>query len=138
MTIDPRRISGTRDARDRGERPPVSERGVVRGGSEVYRIGGLFVPEFERLAKRHGKVRVLFDLTGLRGWDAGAAWEDLKFGVHHFADIERLAMVGDKTWQHGMAIFCKPFTKATVRYFDHSAAIEARTWLAESQERPAR
>ncbi len=88
-----------------------------------------FVPEFERLLRLHGKLRVLFDMTGFYGWDAGAAWEDLKFDLKHFADIERLAMVGDKQWQHGMAIFFKPFTKATSRYFDHADAAAARKWL---------
>jgi hypothetical protein len=28
----------------------------------------------------------------------------------------QIAMVGEDKWQHGMAIFCKPFTKAMVRY----------------------
>jgi hypothetical protein len=91
-----------------------------------------FVSAFERLVQQHGKLRVLFDMTGFQGWDAGAAWEDIKFDVRHFADIERMAMVGDKKWQHGMATFFKPFTKATIRYFDHAAAAEARTWLDES------
>ncbi|MBE0626959.1 MAG: STAS/SEC14 domain-containing protein [Burkholderiales bacterium] len=91
-----------------------------------------FVPEFERLLREHGKLRLLFDMTGLQGWEAGAAWEDLKFGVKHFADIERLAMVGDKKWQQGMAMFCKPFTKAAVRYFDHADAAGARKWLSET------
>ncbi len=30
-----------------------------------------------------------------------------------------------------MAAFCKPFTTATIRYFDHSKAAEARAWLEE-------
>jgi hypothetical protein len=77
-------------------------------------------------------LRLLFDMTGFHGWDAGAAWEDLKVGIAHFADIERLAMVGEEKWQHGMAIFCKPFTRATVRYFDHANAAEARKWLGEA------
>jgi hypothetical protein len=68
---------------------------------------------------------------GFHGWEASAAWEDTKFGIKHFADIERLAMVGDKEWQDGMALFCKPFTKAMVRYFDHAEAVEARKWLAQ-------
>jgi hypothetical protein len=89
-----------------------------------------FVSAFERLALRHGKVRVLFHMSDFHGWDAGAAWEDFKFGVEHFADIERLAMVGETKWQQGMALFSKPFTKAAVRYFDHTAAAEARTWLS--------
>jgi hypothetical protein len=91
-----------------------------------------FVPEFERLVRQHSKLRVLFDMTGFHGWEAGALWEDIKFDIKHFADIERLAMVGDKKWQHGMATFCKPFTKATIRYFDHAEAVEARTWLGEA------
>lgn len=91
-----------------------------------------FVPEFERLVRRHGKLRLLFDMTGFHGWEVSAAWEDFKFGIEHFADIERLAMVGEAKWQHGMATFCKPFTKATVRYFDHADAAGARKWLAEA------
>jgi hypothetical protein len=91
-----------------------------------------FVPEFERLVRQHGKLRVLFDMTDFHGWELSAAWEDIKFDVKHFSDIERLAMVGDKKWQRGMAIFCKPFTKATVRYFDHVDATDARKWLGET------
>jgi hypothetical protein len=92
-----------------------------------------FVSEFERLLRLHGKLRLLFDMTGLHGWDAGAAWEDLKFDIKHFGDIERLAMVGDKKWQHGMAAFFQPFTKATTRYFDEAHADAAGHWLEESQ-----
>jgi hypothetical protein len=90
-----------------------------------------FVPEFERLVQAHGKLRLLFDMAGFHGWELSAAWEDLKFGVKHFADIERLAMVGEKKWQQGMAKFCKPFTQAQVRYFDHKDAAEARKWLEQ-------
>jgi hypothetical protein len=90
------------------------------------------VPEFERLIAQHGKLRMLFDMTGFHGWEIGAMWEDLKLGINHFSDIEKLAMVGEKQWQHGMATFCKPFTGAAVRYFDHADAAEARKWLAEA------
>ena len=55
-----------------------------------------FVPEFERLVREHGKLQVLFDMTAFHGWDAGALWEDIKFDYKHFADIERVAMVGDQ------------------------------------------
>jgi hypothetical protein len=89
-------------------------------------------PEFERLVRQHGKLRLLFDMTSFHGWEPGALWEDIKFDVKHYADIERLAMIGDKKWEHGMAAFCKPFTKATIRYFDHAEAAEARKWLGES------
>jgi len=91
-----------------------------------------FAPEFERLVELNGKMRVLFNLTGFHGWEAGALWEDIKFDFKHFADIERLALVGEKKWQHGMATFCKPFTRATVRYFEHTDSANARKWLDEA------
>ena len=31
-----------------------------------------FVPEFERLVRQQGKLRVLFDMIDFHGWDAGA------------------------------------------------------------------
>ncbi len=91
-----------------------------------------FVIEFERLVQQHGKLRVLFDMTELHGWDSGAAWEDIKFDVKHFSDIERLAMVGDKKWQQGLAAFFKPFTKAQTRYFNHNDRDRASAWLRET------
>ena len=91
-----------------------------------------FVPEFERLVLQNGKLSVLFDMTGFHGWEAAAMWEDTKFAIKHFADIDRLAVVGEKRWHRGMATFCKPFTKATVRYFDHVDGAAARKWLAEA------
>ena len=90
-----------------------------------------FVSEIERLIRQQGKLRLLFDMVDFHGWEFSAMWEDLKFGIKHFTDIERLAMVGEKKWQQGMATFCKPFTTATIRYFDHADSAEARKWLGE-------
>ena len=91
-----------------------------------------FVAKFEQLVRQQGQLRVLFDMTDFHGWDVGAAWEDIKFDMKHFADIERLAMVGDKKWQYGMSMFFKPFTKAGTRYFGRADITEARKWLDES------
>jgi hypothetical protein len=91
-----------------------------------------FVPDFDRHVAEHGKVRLLLDMTDFHGWDVGAAWEDFKVGIKHSADIERIAMVGDKKWEEALTTFFKPFTKATVRYFDHTDATESRKWLEEA------
>ena len=92
-----------------------------------------FVPEFDRLTEQHSKLRVLFDMTDFHGWEPSAMWEDIKFGVKHLADIDRLAMVGENKWEHVMATLSKPFTKAAIRYFDRANATEARQWSGESQ-----
>ena len=89
-----------------------------------------FVPEVERLIKQEGKIRLLFEMHDFHGWEPTALWEDIKFDVKHFADIERIAMVGEEKWEQWMASFCRPFTSAAIRYFDQAQAAEARTWIA--------
>jgi hypothetical protein len=93
-----------------------------------------FVPEFDRLIREHGKLRLLFELTDFHGWEADALWDEIKLDIRYFADIERLAVVGDKEWEHGMVAFYKPFTKATTRYFDQADAAEAQKWLREGEQ----
>ena len=90
-----------------------------------------FVPEIERMMKAHDKVRILVELADFHGWTTAAAWEDTKFGMHHFNDIERIALVGDAAWEKGMALLCKPFTMAKVKYFDRSQMAAAKTWIQE-------
>lgn len=89
-----------------------------------------FVPEVECLIRENGKIRLLFEMKDFHGWDAGALWEDIKFDLKHFADIGRLAMIGEKKWEQWMAAFCKPFTSAEIRYFDQSQSSDARSWIA--------
>jgi hypothetical protein len=88
-----------------------------------------FLPEVERLIRTHHRVRILCRMHDFHGWTLGALWEDIKFDVRHFADIERLAIVGERRWQHGMAVFCEPFTKAEVRYFDDIEFARATEWI---------
>jgi hypothetical protein len=90
-----------------------------------------FVPKFEPFIQPHGKLRVLFDMTGFHGWEAAAIWEELKFEAKHLAAVERIAMVGDMNWQMVMTMLCQPFMKAKIHYFDHTHAVAARQWLME-------
>jgi hypothetical protein len=88
-----------------------------------------FVPETEQLIRRHGKIRILFEMDDFHGWEAAGLWQEIMFDLKHLKDIERLAMVGEKAWEHAMAAFCRPFTSAKIRYFDRSEAAEARDWI---------
>jgi hypothetical protein len=112
---------------DEGKVLAVQVSGKLTTADYVY-----FVPEFERLVRLNGKLRVRFDLAGFAGWEAGALWEGIKFNVKHFADIERIALIGETKWEEGMATFCKPFTKAQIRCFDHARTAEAWRWLNEA------
>jgi hypothetical protein len=96
-----------------------------------------FVPEVERLVEQHGKIRMLVDMHDFHGWTTAALWEDTKFAVQYFSDIERLAVVGETKWQEGASLFAKPFTAAVLRYFDRTKADEARAWLRSDKPDPA-
>lgn len=91
-----------------------------------------FVPEVEKKIKESGKLRLLCHMHDFHGWHLSALWEDIKFDLKHFRDIERLALVGDRKWEEGMAAFCKPFTTAKVQYFDETKLEDARRWVAEA------
>jgi hypothetical protein len=90
-----------------------------------------FLPEIERLIKQHGKIRILFDMHNFKGWKLNAAWEDLKFDIKHYNDIERLAVVGERDWEKWMTTFCRPFTTAKIKYFDHKDRDQAQAWIHE-------
>jgi hypothetical protein len=89
----------------------------------------LFVPVIEELISEHGKLSVLVIMHDFHGWHPAALWDDIRFDAKHFRDIEKLAIVGETKWEQGMAAFCKPFTTAEVRYFDHTQLSQAKDWL---------
>ena len=90
-----------------------------------------FVPETERLIRASVEIRLLVILHDFHGWDAGALWEDIKWDVKHFHRIERLAIVGEKTWHKWMTGFSRPFATTEVRYFTLEELPAARAWINE-------
>ncbi len=93
-----------------------------------------FVPKMETILTAEGRVRLFIQLEDFHGWDLHAAWDDLKFNLKHYSGFERIAMVGDRKREEWMASFCKPFTKAKVKYFDKLEVYAAWTWLLENDE----
>lgn len=88
-----------------------------------------FVPQIERMINEHGNLDLLVLMQDFHGWDFGGLWEDTKFAFKHYGQIERMALVGETKWQRGMSYFCKPFTRASIRYFDFGQIEQARHWL---------
>lgn len=98
------------------------------GPEDYYMV----VPKTERLIAQHGKIRMLVVMHDFHGWKPGALWEDIKWNAKHLRHIERLAIVGEKTWHQWMTGFCKPFTSAEVRYFTTTQLGAARAWVYET------
>jgi hypothetical protein len=90
-----------------------------------------FVPAVDSAVASEGKVRLFAQFEDFHGWDLYAAWDDFKFGLKHYSDFERIAMVGERRWEAWLATLCKPFTKAKVKYFHGSEVDAAWKWLRE-------
>ena len=91
-----------------------------------------FEDAFNARRRRHGTLRVLWEMVDFHGWDAGGLWGDAKWDLKHFADVDRFAMVGEQEWEKNLTELAKPFTAAKVRYFHVSQLEEARRWVGES------
>ena len=96
--------------------------------NEDYRA---FVPVLEAAIAKSGKIRLLAQFEHFHGWDVHALWDDTKFSAKHCADVEKLAIVGDRVWEKWMAVVCKLFTLAKVEYFDAKDIDRAWAWVAE-------
>ena len=91
-----------------------------------------FVPKVDAELAHGGKVNILAQFHDFHGWNAHALWDDIKFSTTHCADIKKIALVGEKTWEKYMALVCKPFTMAKVKYFDAAELDAAKAWVAEA------
>jgi hypothetical protein len=90
-----------------------------------------FVPAVDAAVAVEGKVRLFAQFEDFHGWDLHAAWDDFRFGIKHYKDFDRIAMVGDHKWEKWLATLCRPFTKAKVKYFDASEVNAAWNWIGE-------
>jgi universal stress protein A len=88
-----------------------------------------FVPTIDSAIQSQGKVRILAWFHEFQGWDAKALWDDIKFSTTHCSKVDRIALVGEKAWEKWMSVVCKPFTLATIQYFDASQIEDAWKWL---------
>lgn len=89
----------------------------------------LIVPMLESaLAQvKQPKIHVLFDMSEFHGWALRAAWDDLKLGLSHGAQFEKIALVGPQSWQALAAKVASWFISGEVRTFSDKAS--ALKWL---------
>ena len=78
----------------------------------------------------HPKVDVLIDGTELEGWELRAAWDDLKLGLKHNNQFNKVAIYGNKNWQQMSAKIGNWFISGEIKYF--SDLSDASNWLHSS------
>jgi hypothetical protein len=85
--------------------------------------------EIKPAVRKHGKIRILLQIGELSAPEPEAVWEDLKLTPEYVADVERYALVGDKSWQERVASLSDLLVNGEVRYFDSSEIDKAWSWI---------
>lgn len=75
------------------------------------------------------KVDVLIDGTELEGWELRAAWDDLKLGLKHNNEFNKIAIYGNKNWQEIAAKIGSWFISGDIKYFENLK--DAISWLKQ-------
>jgi hypothetical protein len=88
-------------------------------------------PEVDALVLKEGNVRILFNLTGFKWEKIDALVADLKFGHKFHEKIQKLAVIGDKTWEKWITQLALRFYAKEAKYFPSSDTAKAWSWLRE-------
>jgi len=113
---------------------PVNETGILAfkaSGKLTSTDYEMFLPRLEGLIRKYGTISLYVELEDFQGWEAGAAWTDLRFGLHHDKDFKRIAIVGDNALEHWGTALANFFTRTRMRFFEKSEAKAAWDWLEE-------
>lgn len=80
------------------------------------------------------KLRLLFSTTpDFQGYTAGAFFEDLKLGIHHFNSFEKCAVVSDVAWIVNSCKFFSPIIPCQIKTFPSKDFAQAKAWLEGNQ-----
>lgn len=87
--------------------------------------------QVDSILARHGKIRLLVDLSGFEGWENMEAFENhISFIKTHYQKIDRIAVVVGHEWQRWLAGAIKVFLHLNMRVFEKNHEDEALRWIA--------
>ncbi len=92
----------------------------------------VLIPAVEGSIKRHGNIRVLYQLSrDFSGFTAGAMFDDAKLGIRHLTEFEKIAVVTDADWISRAVQFFSFFIPCPVKIFGNNDMSEAKSWLIQ-------
>jgi hypothetical protein len=78
------------------------------------------------------KIRLLIEARDFHGWnDVRALWMHMKFVAGKVSKIERIAIVGDATWQRRLIATANHVLRVDARFFAEPDVAQARSWIRE-------
>ena len=87
-------------------------------------------PEVDSFISQHAKIRLLIDIYGFNGWyNFAALLKHIQFIKDHHQKVERIAVVGARSWQHWVIGVVRMILRPEVRAYDRSQQAEALRWI---------
>ncbi len=109
----------------------------VVGISATGKIGGhdyetTLEPAINDAAGQHGKIALLMVLgPDFEGYSAGAAFDDMRFGVRNFNSFRRIAIVSDNPWLRNGAAAMMYLMPGKSKGFSVDELDAAKEWIAQ-------
>jgi len=92
----------------------------------------VLIPRLEEVIWKQDKARLLFHLDpDFQGWELGALWDDVKFGLKHKDDFEKVAVVGAPRWAEATVKIFARFMEGEIKTMLPEQLAEAWEWLQE-------
>jgi hypothetical protein len=83
----------------------------------------------EDRVQQHGSISLLFEMEGLLGRDAPQVLRELEMDFPSHRNVERVAIVGDETWEKWMDRLEGFFVGAEVEFYTVAHLAEAWSWV---------
>jgi len=91
---------------------------------------GMLIPLVEDKLKVHDRLKVLVLLGDhFIGYSEDAAWDDARFGVSHWFDFGKMALVTDLGWARHVAKLFAPLMPGGLRVFPVADLDAAKSWI---------
>ncbi|MGO8952973.1 MAG: STAS/SEC14 domain-containing protein [Rhodomicrobium sp.] len=94
----------------------------------------VLIPMAEAMIAK-GPIKMLY-VAGqdFDGYELEALWDDGTFGVKHWHDFTRVAVVADQTWLRAAVTMFRPFFPCEVRLFRLAGLAAAKAWITSPQK----
>jgi hypothetical protein len=102
----------------------------ARGQLHADDYRDVLLPAVEATIQRGDKVRIVLVFERFDGLSGGALWQDLKMGVGHLTQWERIALVTDIDWMRNLTELFGWMTPGELKQFPLVEREAAIAWAA--------
>ncbi len=93
------------------------------------------IQHLEKKIEQWGSVNLLENIHSFDGFELGAFWDNVKFGMKHFKDVQKFAVVTDKMWIRKVSEWAEPLTHMQIKTFPREDLLKARAWCSTSRRK---